>query len=812
MNQDPEVKSSEISGLASDLNAFEARMLGRAHDLEGEFDDAATEFTEIIKWDISTLNAEDLATWMDVTSSIRFCAAITEEWSDYVKEYKQERLRIINRWNEEAPGLAKGLDEAPPSFSFIWEASPAEEAEAALAALKAELQGQEKTAFQTLDTRGSELSGDLSNGPTPESVQRLISEGYITWSYFNLGGDVEAMPIDADPEEMVDELIEYIDDPEGYEGDISEIIVLLNNMGIVAMDKQENGGTLSSAEIEFLTTFYDSLEEAGNRHPMPSGVLTIANLIAQQEGIGDDVSEQLLGALGNGILVLSDESLIGNYDHLPQSIKDIVEGFGNNDEVVDREWMEEAIVLSDMMGSSIPGLQGGEHFSVNLTQTIAHVLDVVNPESDMSLTSEQFEILLDVSTRNEDANHAILTGDGPYGHPVHGLDTEMTLRGLYTHDWPDDSTAIAGLTDWIWQQASGEQHEKIQAAEAAVGLIETLAEKEGENFLNTGITVEDNPNAAITELNPSLAESLSRIFFTHIDSFGISWTGDHNEGSMVGDRAEHLPLFEGEDVALFLDEGSRQNYLQLLMANDEVAPNVLLAVVEHEQKTLAASIFDGSYSPGEYSNESGRLHGLVDGAMLSEIDSRAEEAGISFEEAKKQAQAKWETAYKVMAELTSGSLGSIPGPAGDVLGTGAGVVGALFEEPMKDYISDKVEEEMQDYEERFDRGESIASRLTGGEDEARWHIELQLAHVLIREGVIDLEDLERTGALVDDADGSPMLPASPDEWESGHVGKRKNIRDVIEDIPSSGLSSNEVNELIDEYVQYYLDSFNPAPR
>lgn len=49
MNPDPEVESAEISGLSEDLKTFEARILGRAHDLEGEFDSAAMEFTEVIQ-------------------------------------------------------------------------------------------------------------------------------------------------------------------------------------------------------------------------------------------------------------------------------------------------------------------------------------------------------------------------------------------------------------------------------------------------------------------------------------------------------------------------------------------------------------------------------------------------------------------------------------------------------------------------------------------------------------------------------------------------------------------------------------------
>lgn len=810
MNPDPEVDSAEISSLSEDLKTFEARILGRAHDLEGEFDSAAMEFTEIIQWDISKLNEKDLATWMDVTSSVRFCAAITEEWADYVKEYKQERLRIIERWNEEAPGLAKDLDKAPPKVSFIWEASPAEEAEAALTELKNELQGQEETAYKNLDSRGEELSDDLKNGPTPESVQRLISGGYVTWSYFNLGGDVEGIPIDVDPVEMAEELVDYIDDPNGYEGDVSQVIALLNNIGIVAMDRQNNGGTLTREELDFLTSFYGSLEEQGDRYPISSGVLTIANLISHNNEIPERISEQLLGALGSGILVLSDERILGSYDHLPESVKEVVEGVENISGNIGSDWYEKASVLAEMMGGAIPDLEGGEQFSVNLTQTLAHVLDVAGGDGEVLLTPKQLESLLDVSTRNEDSNHAILTGEGQYEHPIHGLDPELTLRGLYTYDWPDDSEAITGLTDWIWQESDGQEHERLRAAEAAVGLIENLYGQKNE-FLDTGAKVGNNPNAAITEINPTLAESLSRIFFTHIDSFGLSWTGDGNEAEVLDrERAKYLPLFNEGDVAVFLDEDSRQNYIQLLMANEEIAPNILLAVVDHEQRTLGSAFFDGDYSPEEYSNESGRLHGLANGAMIAEIESRIEESEAAFEEAKNEAQVKWETAYKVAAEFTSGALGAAPGFAGDVLGTGAGVLEVILEDPMKDYVSDKVNEEMEGYKDKLDQGQRMSDRVNGGHDEARWHIELQLAHVLLKEGIIDLKDLEGAGVLVGE-DENINLPISPNEWSDGHSVKKNNMRSIIENASIPGVPEGEVANLIDEYVEAYLESFNEAP-
>ncbi|MDE3723304.1 hypothetical protein PWG71_18075 [Nocardiopsis sp. N85] len=218
------------------------------------------------------------------------------------------------------------------------------------------------------------------------------------------------------------------------------------------------------------------------------------------------------------------------------------------------------------------------------------------------------------------------------------------------------------------------------AAEAAVSLIKTLGEHESD-FLDTGFQVGGNPNAAVTELNGALAGSFSRIFYSYIDSFGLSYTGSGADYEVLSvEQAEHMPLFEEGDIAIFVPEGQRQGFLQLLMANEQVSPNVLASAVGHEQRTIEGAIFDGRYDPDTYSNESGRLRDLVDGALVAEIESRISESDKASEEAAKEAQAKWETAYKVVAALGSGATGMVP-VAGDVAATGFDMFTAFMEEP-----------------------------------------------------------------------------------------------------------------------------------
>ncbi|MDE3723303.1 hypothetical protein PWG71_18070 [Nocardiopsis sp. N85] len=358
MNYDPAMKVSEIRGGAEDLNMLERRILGRADGMNDGFDDAAKEFTEVVKWDISALSAEDLAVWMEVTSTLRFCAAITEEWADAVSEYKRERRRIINRWNEEAPAYEEDLEKTEVAFRFVWMETPAQKAGAALRALKEELEGEESTAYRDLDSISIDLLQDLKNGPTPEAVQRLIENGYINWSYFNLGGEVESAPVEVDPDEMAEELVDYLDDPEGYDGDITLVTAVLGNIGLAAMRSQQEGSGLSSDQVLFLTNFYEALEEAGGEDEFYPGVLGIVNRIPENPEIDEAMREKILGALGDGILALSSESVGGAYSLLPESIRNTVEGPDPDGAYPRTSWISNAQALSLMMEHANPYLRG----------------------------------------------------------------------------------------------------------------------------------------------------------------------------------------------------------------------------------------------------------------------------------------------------------------------------------------------------------------------------------------------------------------------------------------------------------------------
>ncbi|MFE1468609.1 TPR repeat region-containing protein [Nocardiopsis dassonvillei] len=794
LNSDPDVKPLVLASLVDDLNTYESRILGRAHDLEGDFDDTAKEFTEIIKWDISSLSAEDLATWMEVSSSIRFCSAITQEWADYMKEYKEERLRIINKWNEEAPGLAEGLDEEPPFISPVWSKSPAEKAEEALAELKSRLEEEEAAAYRTFESRAEEIGQDLRDGPTPEAIERLMHGGYVSWSYFNLGGDVEALPIDLDPEEAAQEFEEYVNDPENYDGDISGLIALINNISIAAMDRQGNGGTLTGEELDFLRDFYASLEESGGPDSLPPGVLNFVESISTNQDIDTGTAEELLGALGNGLLVISDESLIGGYDNLPESIRSTVEGPAADADAISPHWYSNALNLSLMMGHTIPGIQGGEQFSVNLAQTVGYVLDGTGPNNPPSLGSTYFENLVEVASRNEDAMHALLTGEGQYEHPEHGLDAEMTLRGIYTYDWGDEGESAGRLTDWIAQESHGDYAERERAGEAMASLMRLFGDPAFSDALaGTGYSVAGEvvgPDGSIIQtewgdasaghVNPQLAGAWSELFSAYIEEFGSGYGTPSADGGIPEDQRES-GWNPGD--GLQLTPADRENFVRLIMGDEDAASRVYAETLAFEQDKLYEFLADRDHIDDRAPESAGTLRGLVDSALQEEAEIRTKKSSEEDVNYRNKV-----TGYA--ADMVGAALAEAPYP-------GSGLVAEVVKIGIK---------------EGFDAS-SYPAELQVEAWEGEWEIEETFKIAAMRElaqqdpEILErLRDLEGTNAspVVGD-EGDLHIPPNASDWDLQGEESRTAIRQAWREIESDlwGDTGYDLAYAMGEYTGAY---------
>lgn len=803
LNQDPDMKVSEIRDGAEEIELFERRVLGRAEGLDDNFDSASTEFTDVIKWNIDDESEIQFDVWMNVCKSLRFCAGLTEEWADALSEYKQERRRLIQDWNDRA-----SVYETDPSLGAPSDYTDSENAENALRELKDEIEGEEHQAHFVLNTKATDVRSELASGPTPDAVQRLVDGGYFNWSYFNLSGEVETLPNDMAGDDAAQEVADFAGDPENYDGDIAAIMAILNNMALRSVDKNDNREDFNNEEISFLEDFYDTLEEFGGENTQPPGVLNVANQISTGESIDTDTKELILGALGGGVLVLSDEKVNGDYEKLPPSIREASEGAPENSPGVG-EWHSNIFTLSQMFEQTDANVQGGEKISVNLTHSMGHMLDDTDSPEELPFPPENLQTVIDVSTRNEDANLEVLTHEDLLDEDEksdYSRDNETTLRGLFTHDWEDAGEALSGLTDWIWEQADGSEEEQERAADGLIGLVTSLGEN-SDDFLKIE-QGDGEQSVTAAQLNSELAESWTKVFSTHVDHFAIS-TGSETNQILKGDS--HTPMFDDGEIIASMPPGNRQDFIQLLVSEESSEPHVLLAAIDYEHRNLHGAIFDGNKNPGDYANDAGRLRGMINGAIMQEFESREASAETAANEAQVEAAAKWEAAYSIGKDLLGKGVSTVP-VAGPVLSEGLSFAGTIFDAEAKEYIEERVQQEVDNKRDSLDNGDELFDRGEFREDQAQWNIELQIAHMLMEKGILsrgDFDSGEGAEVLVEGDNGEPMLPMSQQEWDSGHSSRAATVRATAEYALAEAGSDIPAEDVLEEYIEYYVRSFDP---
>ncbi|WP_152521296.1 TPR repeat region-containing protein [Nocardiopsis ganjiahuensis] len=614
MNGDPDVYASPLEGLVEELNLFTARILGRANDLHGDFDDTAQQFSDVLKWSIQNFSEEDLALWSEVSSNMSFCAAIVENWKDAVKTYKDERLRIINRWNEEAPTLAADLDKAPPRIQFIWNDSPAEAAEKALASLKQELEGEEQTAYQLFKETGEQLSDDLKDGPTAEAVGRLMEGGYVTWSQFNLGGSAADLPDDVDPVAMADSIVPYVNGDKELDDDYYEMLAVLSAIGWRAEQANSvEGQDMDPEDMEFLKEFYDQLEGG----PVP--VADLARLAPMDEFMGED-AVPLLAALGTGILVLSDprlkngdDSVPGGYYDLPASVRAAVEGdpdFGMRD--IDWE------AVGNLFGHVPEGVEGGRGLSLTLGLTVGHELSTQDTYFLSPETIEHMQAALGVATRNDGANADMISGPGDwFEHPrlgdVHEDEKrEAAFEAILTNQWPDNGAAASGYTDWIMEarQEAGDDTRAVD--ETARDLIEFLTDDERYERMTdlTGGMYTDHygeSGLSFTQVNHEMANGLVNVFGAYVDDFGLAG----EEGVTISDRSGAMLVGDEEKV----------RFLEFIAGSPEAATS-MTAISEMNAHQGVTEMMSGDQYASVEGDERSRLTRAINEALVNEASSR----------------------------------------------------------------------------------------------------------------------------------------------------------------------------------------------
>ncbi|KUP97069.1 TPR repeat region-containing protein [Thermobifida cellulosilytica] len=662
---DIDADGGSVRGWASSLDMFCARILGNSEDLSAQFDDSAKEFDEITGWNLEGASEEDRQAWRDAAGAVRYCAAVTERWADDIDEFKRERNRLIGLWRDEkqdAEARIAALDDAN-WFSSLFSADK-DQIVAELKDRLDELNAQARTNWDTLMDHADDRRRELTDGPTPANIRSLIDAGYVNWSLFNIDPvryAPEISPHEAD--EWGQKLSEaWKTGRRGEEYD--NLMMMLTMLSAKVLDSEKRGLGVNRADQDTLKAIFDAIDEHSG------GILNVPRYL-DVLGESDEGRAQVLGTLADGILVLSREDLHGGYENLPEDIRTAL-GSGSWAKGGDatKGWGADIEPLASILEHADGDLMGGKDFSALLTAVVGANAspEFLHPEG-KEFFERNAQILLDVSTRNNEANHAILTDS--FYHPDHRndeahkedykIDAAGVVQGIFVYDWPEpapgERTPAAGLIAWIPELAhqgglptddlsAEDMAARQMAGEAAAGLINLLgSDALFQELTDTGVPVHDEATGTtrrdltFTQYNPALADALADVFESYVGSFALEYgfpAGYGDGGSSTIDL--HWRLEDGEspynpaDGTIKLGVTERLRFLQYLAANEDSAVRMVSISGTYQELMLGGHLATGNGIT--HGTRAATLQGLVDAAFNNEQAEREADLGQEQENRK----------------------------------------------------------------------------------------------------------------------------------------------------------------------------------
>ncbi|MFJ6017825.1 hypothetical protein ACIQFP_00625 [Nocardiopsis alba] len=635
---------ADVAGLGGAEAVFETAgrlMTGSQGDIFDRVSSGAEEFTDLLSENIKTGASENHEQWATAFFSCMYGQSVVEIWRKAVQKFNSTMETLQEEWDD-AISTNFGVEVAPVGDEGrqddLIEKDQAQELQYSL------LKEQADPAREELEEVAEKVRNMLETGPSEEgNIDYLVSKGYLGWAPYAILGPGSPVPIDLDAdggEEMANDLAEAVESG----GDVPPaVLYALSYINSEAKRKLETGESFSSDELAFLESFFESMEGkfdvAGYDGPRDLGVLGLTQILEEQ---GGGKSETLLEELSESLLHLSDEDLGGGIESLPATVQNTAYGPPSypDGSRQPQAWMSDLERLEHLFSYAGDDTKAGLELSANLTTSIG--LNLNDPSFQGQLGGnkpgllgeyphEMLDNIIEVSSRNEDANHALLTGEFNYRYEGQYITesnktppsvTEGVLEGLYTFDWDfQDARDISAtqLTDWISEAALSEDPDKRQlAGESAAGLIENTTTDYMFNALTgTGHKADDINNASFTNLHPELAQSLNEVFLSYIEDFGRESTD-----------GEHKFVTDGENSeALHTDELSRVRFMQFIMADDEAAAEAIARTQIYEAENIGDSLLPLGEEEGHHvlGGRSGRLNGIIEAAIANEAFDRLDD-------------------------------------------------------------------------------------------------------------------------------------------------------------------------------------------
>ncbi|WP_435113864.1 hypothetical protein [Nocardiopsis synnemataformans] len=629
-----------------------SNICGKSASYNAVANTTATEFSELVSEDIRAAVDENEEAWSSALTACIHAVGVISTYRVAVQNYNNRAEEIEENFRHDIAGAETDSEKQASVDKY---------------------QPQADEAWGSLEEQAAVVSDMLADGPTPEHIRTLTEAGHLGdvpgGILYVVTGDEDyfAVPPGMDGSEIGETIQLAAEGDEAALERLDENLALMNAFMAYVARKQENGGQFTERELEILNDLNAHLNDADATESSGQGTTSGSNLDAQEheffnsieairdsEHLSQEQRDQLLAVIGGSVLAASDERMGGDYENLPEVVRDTIEGPRMHSPTsglsngYSPDWAGDFETLTEMFESANQTtkeetghpIQGGTELSAHAIGTVAGAVESTDTGG---AAEETLRTMLEFATQNTDANYTILTGEYPdgesYRHPVEfvgpgsqaGTDEAALVAALFSHDWDHGGEAVRGLTDWIAEDGgSGDDAIKERADRAFEGLINIITDPEAQEELSSTEydVVGEGPdgeeftwrNAPMGLLNPEISDSFAGIFETYIETFASPVVMDGGQ-SMNGDMETSYNSSQGLVIGL----GDRREFTSLISGDGESMGRIFEAAHDYTQD----SVYDYFTNPEsakdqESARATGFLWNLVGFGMADAVHTRFE--------------------------------------------------------------------------------------------------------------------------------------------------------------------------------------------
>ncbi|MBF6514018.1 hypothetical protein IU421_06935 [Nocardia cyriacigeorgica] len=368
-----------------------------------------------------------------------------------------------------------------------------------------------------------------------------------------------------------------------------------------------------------------------------------------------------------------------NTEDYPDGYRD---NFNDSPEVAHGKYFQDMASFSDFLGAANPDYQPGDRFGVELGRQAAHQAwiddhgtgiygDTGRKGAELPWVQESGSVatqFLDVSSRNQEASHALLTGigsdelfgKGTPGQSWHPYSASDTVGTLMTHEWNDDGRALSSMVSWAGDQAYDPDPIKAeragQAAHSLADIMATTKSNDGTNIYQSLLDMPGQDRKSFGEVNPLAAQGIAASLAPYTaDMVGApaSLTGTHGFTSDLGpaDVTRVFSALDGDPTASATINGA-----------------ALARAEQIDRYFASAAVLPGDSEPLELGTYSGRLRGTVDAGLNAHVA----DLNLNETDRAKEISDQRSAAYGVVQNLiglsgAAGPVGAVGGPMAQAL-------------------------------------------------------------------------------------------------------------------------------------------------